>query len=317
MRRAIVLTSLVLILTVGPICACAQGFLCGKNLSSCSDPGLRAVEVYAGLVTNADMTQVVGRTRDPGRPWFDGFDGDNRYTSLYAALALPVSLGRMGTFRASAGIGVPAVGLGQVYNDFDNDGVLNWTAKYDADTYWATIEGLLSCPVGYNFCALAGFRWDYWQTSYNNPYDTNPAAGTVAPWYLTVNGFVPLVGLVTEYQGLSFGAVGFPFMPGTMDIEDPDLKANGTFDNGYYVEIFTEYVAPMFDMGGDLTAAVSFFGKINIMGGASAMTFTDNNNVDPDEIFDVSVGRTLFLVGVKADFKFNLPTTPDIFGSLL
>ena len=159
--------------------------------------------------------------------------------------------------------------------------------------------------------ALAGFRYDYWQTSWKHPVDT--ALGVHGPndtAFVTVNSYIPLVGLLSKRGRLTFGVVGFPFVFG--DVEHKEnyslgqtfVRITGGFNSGYFFELFGEYGLPMPGFTGSSEFDLSLFGKYNAMEAKSDAKIAVTGFAD--ETWDFVFRRQLFVVGAKATLNFNL-----------
>lgn len=306
MRKGVGLVAICMILAVAPMAAMGQDFLKTGVGSLCAAPACGALEFSSGWVTNAGRTQVVAASLSPGDPWMGGFDADLTYSSYFSTIALSSPVGNWGTLRLSGSSTLATVGDGRVLSDFNNTGQLLWVASYAADTCWATLEGLLAFPAWYTVSAVGGFRWDYWQTSFRSPRDTNPALTVVYPWYLTSNSYMPFIGLVSKMGPLTFGTIGLPTLIGEIDIEDPTISAHGTVNSGYFLEIFADCSVPSIAVTDSIDTSMSLFCKYSALDGRSTMTFTDPTGVNPHEDFDVRLGRNLLFIGVKTGINFSL-----------
>ena len=133
------------------------------------------------------------------------------YSSPYLAAALPVPLGDTAVLRLSGSCTIPSTS--EAYYNTSST-----RRTWSADTLWATLEAVLAVPVYGGFNAVAGFRWDNWQTGYTNPRDATSS------WYadtdtsaVTVNSYLPFLGIVSSFDGLSVGAIGLPFYFGAFE----------------------------------------------------------------------------------------------------
>jgi hypothetical protein len=133
-------------------------------------------------------------------------DWSYNYDSFQLGLGIPFVLGAegsLGTFVVGGTITIPSISSGEEALR-DNAGNLTEFRKWSADTYYATVEGLWAYPVTGGWSALAGFRWICWQTSYDNVSSLHTTLPDKAD--VTVNGYVPFLGVMTNLFGLNIGA---------------------------------------------------------------------------------------------------------------
>ena len=246
------------------------------------------------------------------------------YNAFQVGLGIPMDLGDMGSFVVGGTIAIPSAGLGEesLFEDRPyGQGSLRVARKWTADTYFATLEGMHVYPINDSWSTLAGFRWSYWQTSYRVPYDvdgnrtgTNQAVADTDTADMTVNAFIPLLGVMTDLGRLKAGFVGFPTVCGTA--EHHEILGRGTqpneratiysdFSSGYFIEAFLDYTIPSLDLAG-ADISFSFFTKLNYLyaGHSSTFTLRRNNNpsiVDQDFVFY----RSLLALGGKATLSFD------------
>jgi hypothetical protein len=201
---------------------------------------------------------------------------------------------------------------------YDDAGTLIATRRWSADTYWATLEGIWAYPLSGTFSTLGGFRWVCWQTSYKAPvnelgFPTGPVADSGD---LTINGYIPLIGLLATYRGLNVGAVGFPTTIGDVEAKEVVLAAGsqfaevkGTFSGGYFLEVFADYALPFpGGLGPGVDADLSLFGKCSFLEAKAtpALRWWFGGAFVAEEDYDFSLHRNLFVVGAKATLNFNL-----------
>ncbi len=324
MRSVVVLLVVVAAFIAGPALVAAQGLiglpsLFGKG-ADC-DPMAR-FSVYTGYASNAGITKFKFTSQDGF--FFGARDYIYDYaptSAFYIATECPIELGNMGKALLSGSVALPATWDQQFY-------VLNpplglaGSSRSPADTIWFTMQGLWAYPIGGSgFSALGGFRWDHWQTSLKSRTDiAGILASPTDTGALTLNGYLPMVGGMTEYQGFVFGVVGFPWLPGdfeygqSFNLGGPTyLSGSGNFNKGYYVEFFTEYGLPVPGLV-DFDGTVSLFGKLSLMEAKSQATFSrfiGPGVVAETDAVDVAFNRTMFVVGGKASVSFNIPNVWD------
>jgi hypothetical protein len=275
-----------------------------------SNVTLGNLSVYGGWVTDAGMTNYVVSTVTG--LVFKSAKFDYEYSSFYMAATLPVSLGDYGAVLLSGSWALPSTSpcREKLLSNLGASGNRRWSA----DTSWATAEGIWAYPLSRTFSALAGFRWVNWQTSYKSPYEADQlmmAATDSAD--VTINGYVPFIGLLTTYRGLNVGAVGIPTTIGEVVHNESlngmatlGLEVKGTFTGGYFFEMFADYALPIpGGMGPGIDADLSLFGKLSLLEVHAIPTVTWTPGPTQDEA-DFSLHRNLFVLGAKATLKFNL-----------
>lgn len=237
------------------------------------------------------------------------------YSALQVGATLPLAVSDTGLAVLSGSLAFPSTGMGEE-RIVDVGGNIGNRRNWDADTYYATLEGLYAHRVHSGFYALGGFRWSYWQTSYKN-WQNQAGYWNLADTDtgdITINAYLPLVGVMTRMGSLGVGAIGFPTTLGTAQSrwndEPRDLtEFTGTFDGGYFAEAFLEYVVPFTTVSAGLDASVSFFGKISSLRVRSTMSLNMVDNFAPfgTELFNLVFQRNLFVLGAKASLNFTIP----------
>ncbi len=128
---------------------------------------------------------------------------------------------------------------------------------------WGWLDGalVLGSPCGMNL--IAGFRWDSYSIKLKDPSPFGPTgfllAGATFPGgtlsdeaELTMNSYIPLIGTQCCWGGPCCGllvrVVGFPWVPGNLRYGETvnegvsaRLQADGNYDRGYFMEVFSEY----------------------------------------------------------------------------
>jgi hypothetical protein len=272
------------------------------------------LSLYGAWVTNAGMTNYTLKTNAPAFGNYAHRYYDYDFSSLYVAGTLPISMGDFGAALFSVSFTVPSAAPGHQSFYFPN-GVYAGRTRWNADTFWGTVEGVWSYPLSENFNALAGFRWESWQTSFKSPVNEfNIVHSPTDPAFLTVNGYLPFVGLLATYRGLNFGVIGIPTFIGEVEhretIDQIDfLIAKADFNKGYFLEIFGDYTMPM---PGSLVSGqevdLSLFGKCTFLEAHATpnMEWWQFGALFDEGLCGFRLYRNLFFVGAKATWNFNL-----------
>jgi hypothetical protein len=195
-------------------------------------------------------------------------------------------------------------------------GVVLGEYSWGTNTSWATLEGIFTIPLscssgGLETYALAGFRWDNWQTTWRNPVRQSGLIGArngtdVAT--ADVNGYIPYVGLLTRMGGVTFSACAFPAVFGnarhservTPAIPGGPVTSWGTFKKGYFLETRAEYTLPV--PVGDSDVWFSAFFTYNVLEAGMDINYDDSAN--PTSKQDFRFYRKLFVLGGKAELAF-------------
>jgi hypothetical protein len=247
-------------------------------------------------------------------------------SSLYLGATLPIDLAGMGSFRLGGSLTVPTGWPAQELHDSPAAAAgYNLARIWDGDTIWGTAEGMFVYPTGLGFSALAGFRWDHWQTSLKNPGDptlTEPSwLAEVAPTdtgAITVNGFIPLIGVMTQTNGLNFGVVGFPVIAGNVEFSESigglaaAFSYTGDYGEGWFVEAFAEYELANTPLARNLSVgSLSLFAKVNAMQAKgrliTGMWLIGSPTPTGENETSFSFYRNMFVLGAKGTLSFNLP----------
>lgn len=294
-------------------------YFTGLPNSGCGESRGAGLALLAGYCTNLGMNKFGLDAHGAGIGGVGARLHDYQPTSaLYLASELPIDLGRMGKALISGSVTLPATR--PLYeNDFlFPSGPAFGGSSWSADTIWFTVQGLYGYPMsGLSF--LAGFRWDHWQTSLKGRSDISPGFAVASPndtGALTLNGFIPLIGTMASYGGATVGVIGFPLYPGDFEYEEVRNLVGPRYDSGraklekgYFLEVFGEYGVPM-GGGSSFPAAgtLAVFGKIHwVEAKQGNFTFTRATSGATDE-FNFWFGRTLLVVGAKANLDFNIPS---------
>jgi|GEM_PF-996853 len=314
MKKLVASLAVVAVMIAVPALAPAQGW---PSLGVPDDVALGNLSLTGGYVTNAGVThyKVSKAANGIGPAGVRQAEWDYDYASFYMAGTLPVSMGDRGALLLSASVAIPSTSQGRetLYNNaFAPVGSRLWSA----DTYTGTLEAIWAYPLSSSFSALAGFRWVYWQTSYKSPeIQVNPGIYTnTDTGDVTLNGYVPFIGLLATYGGLNVGAVGIPTTVGDLVHKESfanggvSVEATGAFTGGYFFELFADYGMPM---PGSLVAGydadVALFGKCSFLAIDASPTLDWNvGAVTTTETMDFSLQRNLFVLGAKATLNFNI-----------
>jgi hypothetical protein len=314
MRVIRILLMVLCVFVAGPVLVSAQGlasgfgalqgYTCGPRFSLV-DPSFSV-----GWVTNSGLTNYNAAIR-PGTlvPPFQGLDYTYQMSAVYFEGTIPVPIGEMGTLLIQGSATVPSSG-DSVQVATAGPGVLNF--KWKTETFWGTLGGIYAYPVTDSLSALAGFRWDAWQSNYKNP-DDNTAFLFHEPSFradVKVNGFIPLVGLMNTWGGLTIGAMGFPVYPGNIRHREAvqvqaRVEVKGDLDGGYFFETWFEYAPPFTPLLNGLDGRLAVFGKYNVVEASSSGTVRAQGTATGSAGADLAFNRQLFLVGAKMSLNFD------------
>ena len=142
-------------------------------------------------------------------------------------------------------IAIPSSASGE--ESFFNGSTLLHGRKWCVSTYYATLDGLWAYPMSGDWFALGGFRWVYWQTSYEGPNTVKGGSASTDTADVTVTAYLPLLGFSKKMGGLTLGALGFPSTRGSVVHNESfhgsisRIECTGRFDGGYFAEVFAEY----------------------------------------------------------------------------
>jgi len=196
-----------------------------------------------------------------------------------------------------------------------------WYTLEGAGIYWGLYSGL---------GIIGGFRYDSYCTAFSNPtlFDFTGMGSLSDEADLTMNLYLPFVGLVLDQGSVQLGFIGFPTVIGELKYGTTyggasfaggwmrgDLGAS--FNGGYFVELFAQWGTEL-DIGpGALSSGnLSLFAKYSYLHGWAT----------PDESFssvgapaaslggptanEVSFGllRETYTIGARLDLAFSLPS---------
>ena len=318
MARVLVPYFTIAFLIIVPITAPAQGFnaLC-DTADGCKAPSgivptaawVHSFNTHYGIDEGLGMT-FAERTGD----WAYNYD------AFQIGLALPISLGdegRFGTFVVGGTVAIPSSAQGEeIFTNGGSPPATLHARKWTADTYYATAEGLWAYPVLGDWIALAGFRWVYWQTTYTNPFDVRGSSLPTDTADVTVNAYLPLLGIMSKMGGLTVGAVGFPTALGdvthyeSFNGSNSHIKVSGGFDGGYIAEVFVDYAVSLQDSP-ILSSAFSAFSKAAFLT-TEGVVKLEQTLTGISEEYDFRLQRNLLFLGAKGTINFDIAGLVDL-----
>jgi hypothetical protein len=285
--------------------AVAQGFSCGS--SKCGD--MKAVNV-GPLGVSIGYTQHLTPIRhslvdDTGLGAIREIDFEYDYRSIYFNASLPIRLAKLGTFVASGSAAIPSL-LDGTETINGGEAARNWLT----DTTWFTMELAALLHVNRGLYATGGARWTCWQSNFKKPTITVAGLGITDSDTadLTVNGYLPFVGMIAKARNFTVGALGFPLAVGEVLYHEnfssgSRLTGYGAFNNGYFFEVFGEYDLT-FSVVSGLDGNLSAFLKLTTLHATATpdLELPGTGNREFDFTFD----RNLFVIGAKANINFDL-----------
>jgi hypothetical protein len=319
MKRVAVLCVGILLLAFVPAVVSAQGLLPGLPAfggvfgsgSACGEPpcpGLGPLVGYVGWMPaeNRNVGFGVG-----GGPLAGIFQLDQGYNQrgLWLGLQESACLSNWLGFMATGWYLIPSNDTSTaVYNN----GILG-TRSWDTSTQWWFVDGafLIGGPCGLS--AIVGLRFDYYNTQFtnSNPFSTF-GLGLLGDG-ATVNsqGWIPLFG--TQYAftssttNLTVRVVGVPALLGNVKYTERigglgaagSAEFSGTYNNGYFLEVFSEY-SRTFGGGG-----VGVFARWNMTHGNSDQDLTLDGLGSSG--FTLGLNRTSWTLGASFSLNFNTP----------
>lgn len=295
-----------------PSLVAAQSCLFARNAFN----DIKVLNLYAGYVSNGGHTVFSFMAEGAG------IDGATerlyecaQMSSLYVGGDLRVDLGSHVTATLNADLTVP-VEYDARSEDFDPAGTFVGGRSFVGSTTWGVAEGLLSYSYCRTSAALVGFRWDNWQTSLRRPKNVSPGfavSGTADTGAITVNSYMPVVGLLASYSGFKLGVVGTPWFPGDFKFGESRNgggsarfdSGKGKLDRGTFAEIFSDYAITDNAVGeGDVS--LSLFGKVRFLEAYSNTKLTRTGNFSASDTFDFKLRRTMYVVGGNISINFRL-----------
>jgi hypothetical protein len=187
-------------------------------------------------------------------------------------------------------------------------------------TEWWLLNGALT----YSTCNLgrlvAGFRYDRFATNLKDPDNFVGALGLSSDrGDITINCYVPFIGVQMD-QGslvgsrLMFRIIGFPWLGGDVKyhdsignfviIEQDRIELSKGLGKGYFLEVFAEYVRPVFGSG-----QIGVFARWNMLhGNGERIGITDVLGGFPlTGRYQFAFDRQSWTLGGNIRLNFNLP----------
>jgi hypothetical protein len=124
---------------------------------------------------------------------------------------------------------------------------------WNTRTEWWYLDAAATWAFCTPFKVLAGFRYDHFSTSFDNPTNGYGVVFTTADTAdLTVNSYLPFVGLQTSIGGPASNVmvrwIGFPVAPANLTFSETNpntlgtrVDSTGNWSNSYWTEIFATY----------------------------------------------------------------------------
>lgn len=325
MKRVAVLWVGVLVLALVPGLVSAQGWLPGLpsfggvfgNRAGCGETaglGFGPLVGYVGWMPSEgpDVSFGVG-----GGPVGGIFQLDQTYNQrgLWLGLQDSVSLSSWLNFMASGWYLFPSNNDStEVYNN----GILG-RRKWDTSTQWWFVDGAVVLGGGGCRCtglgAIVGLRFDYYNTQFTNsdPFSTSTFGLLGDGATVRSEGWIPLIGTQAAYvsstTNLVLRVVGFPTLLGNVKYTEAvgalgggaGAEFSGTYNNGYFLEIFSEY-SRTFGAGG-----IGVFARYNATHGNSDSDLTLATGGFGSSSFKLGLTRTTWTLGASFALNFNTP----------
>ncbi len=186
-----------------------------------------------------------------------------------------------------------------------------------SDTQWWNLQMFLTYDFGPGITAIAGFRYESFQTNFTSP-SAEVFGGTTFEdtSNLTVNSYIPFLGLAAAATlprvGLNaeFGVIGFPTVMGSVDFVETGLftilgqtiegiPVSDGFDNGFFLEGFAEATVPL--AYGVRTGA---FVKFSTVQAESNVNVGARHANIPNVDYDADFSRKSWVLGGFASLDF-------------
>lgn len=287
----------------------------GGGTLGCEANGLKiaAPKFYLGM-----MADRGGTTLDLDGAFLPSlFDNTaHKYTNqgLWLGVSQLMGLNSGLCFNASGWCLVPSTAES---DETFSDGFNHMDNRWNTDTHWWFVDGVLSlnAPAGFSF--LAGLRYEQYTTRFSDP-ERASGIGILFPWAtadVISESWIPLIGAEmrspSSLGGLVVRVIGFPALLGSLKYNETQpnitpvrrLEASGSWSKGYFVEFFSEYSKRL--GFGD----VGLFAKWNAFQGKSRSTvdYVDNFYVPTHEQPDLTLSRCWWTLGGSFTMNFSLP----------
>jgi hypothetical protein len=334
MKRVAVVLLGVVMLALMPTFGCAQGLFgglpglpsfggFGGGPSGCGGGKLcpsSNLEGYIGYMEDRDGTSINVDTDGPGI--YAGLTGiRHKYTNkgVWFGLSDTVCLSDKLSFIASGWYLAPSKSNSREDYTFAGQRVETFEGRtWDVDPQWWYVDGIfaIGSPCS-GFTLLAGLRYDYMTVRFKKPTDAtdNLGLGIFAPGDTadaTSQGWIPLLG--TQYAcsssmgNLVLRAVGVPTLVGNIKYKqtigglEDRLEAKGTYNNGWFLEVFCEY-SKSFGPG-----AVGIFGRWNGAQGNANLDLSLNPTPGTSASYKLALHRNSWTFGGSFSLNFNMPS---------
>lgn len=273
--------------------------------TSYSGMGLKPLFMDFGYMADSGGIGVDLDLKGDGGANLDDYTMSIKASGIHFGFGVPIDLDELGLVCFSGSFIAPfAQTASERYTDL-NAGASSVNLSWDTLTSKANFEGLWQVPVRDNINVLLGFRYESWEASFSDPSGTT----NIPSWAeanLDMDLYIPLVGLMMDLGGFTFGVTALPTLPGsinfgeTLDTEKR-LSLDSSFARGHWAEVWFKYSPAGFRLG-PVDAGVGCFGTFSsAFGGAEPsleIETTTQGALRDIGIYDISVYRRLWTVGL-------------------
>ncbi len=281
---------------------------------SCPKPATAKPSLGAGYVWASRKTDFTLTADGPGLGGITERRVESDLSSVYLSGTVPVIMRNMGGMVLSGACAIPSRSDMKA-DDLNPPGTYVSGRRWSGRTGWAIADMLFAYAIRPGLSGVTGYRWDYWQTGYNDPRDPSGTflegtATDTADFYMET--WMPLVGLAGNFSGMRMAGMVGVASGGTVKYQE--------VRNGGGVERFDVFSgdagkAYFFELTGELTVASGFiregveaeltiFGKYNSLKQQADLKGRRTGTATAQDTFDFEIKRDLMVAGAEASVTF-------------
>lgn len=270
--------------------------------------------IVAGYVRDKRKTDYSFTARGAGIGGVTRRRYEYELSALYLAGVLPVTMRDLGAIVLSGSWAAPSRS-GTRADDFNPPGVRVGGRTWTGDTSWATGEVLAAYGLCPGVSGLAGCRWDYWQTSYDDPTKVSAgfaAAASSDTAFFHLESWSPFLGLACGLYGVRLAGLAGTAAGGFVEHKEARNGGgsqrfdvfSGALDKTYFFELTGEITVASGSIQGGTNGRLSLFVKYNTLSTQADVRGRRTGTATAEDTFDFEVRRDLVVVGAEATVTF-------------
>ena len=324
MRNVLGALCAVLVMAGVPYGVSAQGALPGVPVSAAPfpplcfgwpEPASAKPSISAGYVWDSRQTDYSFTADGPGIEGVTERRIQSDLSAVCVSGSMPVIMRNMGGMVLSGSWAIPSRSDARA-DDFNPPGTQLGGRTWTGITTWATAETLLAYSIRPGLSGVAGYRWDYWQTGYDDPEDVS--AGFIAAAATDSADFcMETLDALLRSCLQSFGSAivvyrGYHIQWPRSNTKKCAMAAESkgwiplkeTWTSPTFLRLSANFTVASGLIRGQTRATLSVFGKYNYLKTETNLTGRRTGTISAEDTFDFEIKRELFVAGAEASVNF-------------